>query len=196
MNKKSNKFNVLYTGFLALILGFSLLSWNGKFTDKERPQSRLLVSQIETYLEQEDFFLTGKMRREFVTHLLATAKDYEFDPWLILAIIKVESSFKPDALSNRGAMGLLQLKPIAAREVANVYKVEAVASHRLYNPFVNVTVGVQYLSFLRDTLNTDGHRMLTAYNMGPTRVKQIGAVSSGYSNKVLKIYRALSKNGA
>ncbi|MBI5299697.1 MAG: lytic transglycosylase domain-containing protein [Deltaproteobacteria bacterium] len=191
MNRKSNKFSILYTLCLSLILGFSLLSLNGKVMTKEVPEKRALVIQIENYLEQEGFFLTGKMRSEFVSHLLSTAKDYEFDPWLILAIIKVESSFNPEAISNRGAMGLLQLKPIAAKEVAQVFEDAPIAPRQLLNPFVNVKIGVQYLSFLRDEIGKNPSRMLTAYNMGPTNVKRTGANSSGYSRKVLKIYKTL-----
>lgn len=188
MNKKTNKFNVLYTFCLALFLGLSLLSWNSKMGTQENVKERALVSQIEVYLDQQTFNLTGSSRSNFITHLIATAKDYEFDPWLILAIIKVESSFNPQAISHAGAMGLLQLKPIAAREVANFFDDIPIAAKQLFNPFVNVKIGVQYLSFLREAIGGDHSKILTAYNQGPTNVKRTGARSSGYSRKVLRVY--------
>ena len=191
MNRKSNKFSVLYMLCLSLILGVSLLSLNSKVVTQENFKERELVGQIETYLEQEDFNLTGSSRSHFIGYLVATAKDYEFDPWLILAIIKVESSFNPEAISHAGAMGLLQLKPIAAREVANFFEDTPIAPRELFNPFVNVKIGVQYLSFLRDAIGSDHSRMLTAYNQGPTNVKRTGARSSGYSRKVLRVYNNL-----
>ncbi|OGQ04527.1 MAG: hypothetical protein A2W61_04900 [Deltaproteobacteria bacterium RIFCSPLOWO2_01_44_7] len=189
MNRKSNNFNSLWLLAVSLVLGFTLLSLNPYYSSS---QSKLEL-QIHDYLEDQSFFLKGDTRADFIAYLVATAKDYEFDPLLILAIMKVESSFKPGAESNRGACGLLQLKLVAAKEVSNVFDTRLVARHELFDPFVNVKVGIQYLSFLRNHLGDNVVRMLSAYNMGPTRVKSSGIVSSGYSSKVMRAYRDLLK---
>ncbi|MDO8526375.1 MAG: transglycosylase SLT domain-containing protein [Deltaproteobacteria bacterium] len=148
---------------------------------------------MEEYLEKQAFSLTGNIRSHFVSHLIATAKDHQFDPWLILAIIKVESSFKSHVVSNRGAIGLLQLKTIAAKEVSIKFNEKNVGRHELFNPFINVKIGIQYLSCLRNQVGRDQSRILAAYNAGPTMLKQNAGVSSGYAFKVLRAYRELSK---
>lgn len=187
MNKKSNCFGWLYILVVGVVLGFFLPNLNLKEGIRSPLEKR-----IEAVLDMESFDLTGGMRREFISHLISTAKDYEFDPFLILAIMKVESAFDPAAVSFAGAYGLLQIKPIAAKEVSNVFKSELYDAGDLVDPFVNVRVGVQYLSYLRDVVGKNPTRMLAAYNLGPTHVRRYG-YNLRYAGKVLSAYRSFLK---
>jgi len=63
------------------------------------------------------------------------------DPSLVLALVKVESDFNPDALSTKGAMGLMQLMPKTAVEM-NV--------RNTFSPNENIDGGVKYLRYLID----------------------------------------------
>ncbi len=189
MNKKSNYFSVFYLFCVTLLLGFSLLN---VAPQKEEKRS-LIESQIEMLLVKESFILKGERRSQFVTHLLAVSKDHEFDPLLILAIMKVESSFNPHAISNRGALGLLQLKPVAAKEVSNFFDLSPVSAKQLMDPFINVQFGVHYLSFLKKSVGKNWMRILAAYNAGPTYIKRTGIVPTGYASKVLRTYRQIIK---
>lgn len=189
MNRKSNNFNIVILLVLSVVLGFSLIG----FGNREPRMSHGLEGRIEALLEKESFFLKGEVRSEFISYLVATAKDYEFDPLLILAIMKVESSFKPHAISNHGAIGLLQLKLVAAKEVASQFENKLAVAHQLLDPFTNVRVGIQYLSLLRDVVGSNNVRMLTAYNAGPTFVKRTQNIPTGYARKVLREYQGLLK---
>lgn len=188
MDKKRNGFNILGCIALAVLLGSSLLSLNPIF----REQSRL-EAKIEQLLKKEGFALRGDMRKEFTSYLIDLSKEYGFDPLLIMAIMKVESAFDSRAASIAGAYGLLQVKPVAAQEVATVYGERPIWNYELLNPFTNVRIGVQYLAWLRDFVGKNRVRMLSAYNLGPTWVKKRRFHSHKYANKVLRAYRFFKK---
>ena len=190
MNKKSNIFSIFYLLAMGAVLGGLLLTFEPK---KEVVQRSLLEHQIEAFLDKEAFALRGSSRSNFIAHLLATAKDHEFDPLLILAIMKVESSFKLHAVSHAGALGLLQLKPIAAKEVSNVFDLAPVSARQLMDPFINVKFGIHYLSFLRKSVGKNWMRILAAYNAGPTFIKRTSVIPTGYASKVMRTYREIIK---
>lgn len=186
--KLFNNFNVL--GLLLVMAGlgfwFTMLS--------VKPFQNPIEAQVTRILEEESSLLMDpRLRAQFVSYLVATAKDHEFDPLLILAIMKAESSFQPSAISNRGAVGLLQVKPIAAQEVSKVFDSEWIGFKLLKDPFVNVRVGVQYLSYLKGRFGNSPVRILSAYNLGPTKVKRSKIHSTKYARKVLKIYTEFLK---
>lgn len=184
-NKKTNKFNSLFLFALVCLLGFGL-----RFLMVQTQQAGPLERQIEAILAKDAALFSPQFRRDFVPYLVATAQDHEIDPLLVLAVMKVESTFRPDAISNRGAMGLLQIKPVAAQEVVKVFGLEAAAKKNLLDPYHNVRVGVRYLSYLKKMFRKDRIRMLSAYNMGPTTVRRTGIQSSRYSRKVMRTYYA------
>lgn len=86
------------------------------------------------------------------------------DPFLVLAIIRQESAFNRFARSTAGARGLLQLMPGTAKDVARVRASE------LYNPDVNLRVGVQFFSRLLERFQGNVVHALAGYNAGPLRV--------------------------
>lgn len=87
----------------------------------------------------------------------------------IFAIIRQESAFATSLASHAGAIGLMQLLPATAREVAAAADLAAPARHELLDPRVNIALGSAYLARLRDRF---GHVALAtaAYNAGPSRV--------------------------
>jgi soluble lytic murein transglycosylase len=91
--------------------------------------------------------------------------------WL-LAIIRQESIFNPDAISPAQAMGLMQVLPSTAREVARKIKLPPPSEASLLEPALNIRLGSAYLASL-DAL-FDGHDALAtaAYNAGPTAVRR------------------------
>ena len=92
---------------------------------------------------------------------------YNLGPDFVRAVIKVESNFNPNAVSQKGALGLMQLMPATARRfgVRNVY-----------NPEENLEGGIQYLNFLLDTFNGDVNLTLAAYNAGENIVQKLKAI--------------------
>jgi soluble lytic murein transglycosylase-like protein len=125
---------------------------------------------------------------EFDHFIEQAARSHAVRPELVRAVIVVESAFNPNAVSNRGAVGLMQLRPATARRygVANAF-----------DPEQNIKAGVHYL---RDLLTRYGNNLeltLAAYNAGEDAVERYGhsvppfAETQHYVPTVLRIYRSL-----
>jgi soluble lytic murein transglycosylase-like protein len=143
----------------------------------ERFQQRLPASQ------RVDAFLLGE-------NLIRLSERHQISPGLILSVIETESSFRYRVVSKAGAVGLMQLLPSTAEEVARRYGIAYSSEEDLRNPIVNLELGVAYLAYLRGRFGNSVH-YLAAYNMGPTALRgrmrrgnfQLGAIS-GYVVKV------------
>jgi soluble lytic murein transglycosylase-like protein len=100
--------------------------------------------------------------------LLQLADRHMLSPGLLLSVIETESSYRYGIVSKKGAIGLMQLLPATAREVADRYNIRDYhSSNDLYDPRVNLRVGAAYLAYLRGRFGSSVH-YLAAYNMGPT----------------------------
>lgn len=97
------------------------------------------------------------------------ASRYALNPHLIAAIVRVESSFNPRALSRKGACGLMQLLPETARRFGLRRK-------DLFDPAKNLDAGARYLKWLADRFGHDPVRVLAAYNAGEGAVQRYGGV--------------------
>jgi len=126
---------------------------------------------------------------------VATARRRGLDPDLVLAVIAVESGFQVDAVSSKGALGLMQLMPGTARELGVTDALD---------PAQNLDGGTRYLRQLVALYGGDLGRALAAYNAGPGAVKRHQGVppyreTHHYIDKVLKRYaraRAAAKTPA
>jgi len=85
----------------------------------------------------------------------------DLDPRLVEAVMQVESGFNPKALSEKGAMGLMQLMPATARDLA---------VENPWDPNENVRAGTEYLRRMLDFFHGDVELALAAYNAGPNAV--------------------------
>jgi len=132
------------------------------------------------------------LRPSEINHMVEqTASRLQVDPQLVQAIIKVESEYDPKAVSNKGAMGLMQLIP----ETAQRFGVE-----NPFNPKENIEGGVSYLRHLLDLFGGDLPLSLAAYNAGEGAVQRSGGIPSfaetrDYVRKVTNIYQGSSQSG-
>ncbi|MDI7214925.1 lytic transglycosylase domain-containing protein [Leptospira santarosai] len=110
------------------------------------------------------------------------------DPFLVQSIIKAESGFKADAISPKGAIGLMQLMP----STANLLGVDDPS-----DPAENVAGGTKFLSDLLNKYKNLDHA-LAAYNAGPKAVDHYGGIppfkeTKKYVEKVKKFYKDFSE---
>jgi soluble lytic murein transglycosylase-like protein len=112
-----------------------------------------------------------------------SADKYNIDEELIRAVIQVESGWKADAVSVKGAMGLMQLMP----RTASMLGVEDA-----FDPGQNIEGGVKYLAQLTDKYKGDVEKALAAYNAGPSRVDAAGGApfpeTARYVRNVMALY--------
>lgn len=90
---------------------------------------------------------------------------YGLDPYLVAAIIKTESGFKKDIVSDMGAVGLMQIMPSTGEWIAKQLNIEGFSTDMLKNEDINIEMGCWYLNYLRDQLNHT-NEILAAYNGG------------------------------
>ncbi len=106
------------------------------------------------------------------------------DPNLVRAIVKVESNFNPNAVSHKGAMGLMQLMPHTASQLS---------VSNPFDPQQNVDAGVRHLKHLLTNFNGDLRKSLAAYNAGEGAVTRNGGVppyaeTRDYVKRITDIY--------
>ena len=118
------------------------------------------------------------------------AAKYGVNPSLIKAVIQAESGYNPNAISRKGASGLMQLMPETARSL----KVS-----NSFDPKDNVEGGVRYLRFLLDTFRGDVSLAVAAYNAGLSKVAKYGGIppyneTRSYVNRVLSYMQTYQAN--
>ena len=103
--------------------------------------------------------------------LLSAAEEFSIDPCLLAALVYCESSFRADAVSSVGAIGLMQIMPETGEWLSG--KAEPPAPYTtdaLYDPATNLRLGCWYLDFLRDRYDGRWQEALTAYIAGQGQV--------------------------
>ncbi len=117
-------------------------------------------------------FLSGIFfPRHYQDLVTAYSRKQEVDPALVLALIREESFFRSDVRSPANAYGLMQLLHGTARQVANGSGLKVKAKD-LYDPELNIRLGLEYLKTLLDRYDGRLYLALAAYNAGPHRVDQ------------------------
>lgn len=99
------------------------------------------------------------------------AKQFQLDPYLVTAVMRVESRFNPVAQSSKGAVGLMQLMPDTAKWAAGKMQIEY-SEEMLVDPKFNISVGCWYLALLKSQFNGNAAAALAAYNAGKTPVNR------------------------
>ena len=116
--------------------------------------------------------------------ILPAASKYGVDPNLVAAVIWAESSGDPNAVSTRGAKGLMQLMPETA---------QSLGVKRIFDPGENVEGGTRYLRQLLDAQGGDVKLALAAYTAGPEAVRRHNGVppyreTALYVGRVIRVY--------
>jgi hypothetical protein len=129
---------------------------------------------------------------EFEQLIKTYSEKYGVNQFLVKAVIHAESGYNPNAVSSKGAGGLMQLMPATAQSLK-------VADR--FNPKDNVEGGVKYLRFLLDTFRGDISLAIAAYNAGLNKVAKYGGIppyneTRTYVNRVLSYMKSYQENGS
>lgn len=98
------------------------------------------------------------------------AEKYQVDSWLLMAIARRESAFNPHARSHAGALGLMQLMPGTARDMARKAGLNLKNTEAVLDPAINIELGSRYMASLLERYGDNRILALAAYNAGPHRV--------------------------
>jgi membrane-bound lytic murein transglycosylase F len=140
------------------------------------------VLQQETITQEKSLdLLTRATIRDYGPMIKTYSRRYGFDWRLILALIRQESRFSPEAVSHKGAFGLMQIMPVTGREVSLVLGIENMAL-----PKNNIRGGIFYLRTMYNRFEAadEAERLklsLAAYNAGPGRVYDAQGIASYFN---------------
>jgi soluble lytic murein transglycosylase len=185
--------------FPAIILFFlitisSAFSFSGIIVEEDDTGKAIIVSKTVQYLKGKKIPTTDAKLKTIANSVYEESQKYSIDYRLILAVMKVESNFKNEAISRKGARGLLQVKPSLARYIAKDTGMQVEGVTSLHEPEKNIQIGVNYLSKLIDMFE-NLTSALHAYNAGPSKVKKIGALntapSTHFTKKVMNEYQQI-----
>jgi len=131
-------------------------------------------------------------------YIQSASQEFGVDPGLIAAVIEKESNGDKKDRGQDGEVGLMQILPIATRELQR-RGFKSIPSSPAWNPLQNIRQGTATLSYLLDIYNGDQFKALTAYNGGPTEARHEFNVpgdqqAERYAVKVLKIKKSF-ENG-
>jgi soluble lytic murein transglycosylase-like protein len=151
--------------------------------------ARSAAAEVDQYFEkpaagQNSPAPGGLTQREIDAAIEKAASRHSVDPNLVRALVKVESNFNPNAVSRKGAMGLMQLMPQTARQL------------NLKNPFdpqENIDAGVRHLKQLLESYGGDVRLSLAAYNAGSGAVSRSRGVPNfaetrNYVRRITNLY--------
>lgn len=150
------------------------------------------VEKIARFLERRAAgTIDPLLRRQVAAVVVEEARIAGFDPLFVLAVMEVESSFIPEAVSVADAKGLLQLRDITLREIS---KHEALPPQAAAEPedVVHLRLGIRYLAMMHRKY-ADSRRALAAWNAGPVAVDRELATSGTVPERWLNFARRVER---
>lgn len=201
----------LFMGSIIIKNEFSIRINNRKIT-KVTTDNISLEHELQTWREKYtiaavlDTFTRKRLEPQVIANLTEIvykgAKRFGYDPFLVLAVINVESMFNERAMGQyrsgaySGAFGLMQLKEGTAQEVAKQLGIPFQGIDDLMKPEINIALGIGYLTRMINRFKSL-KLGISAYNQGPGTVlnviKNQTSLSTRYYNKVLKSYYKLKE---
>ncbi len=136
----------------------------------EEAHKQMVTSQIVDYLKGRKVKAPEETLRGMANMVYEESQLYKLDYRLVLAVMKVESNFRNDAISRAGARGLLQIRPSLAKFISKDAGIRYDGAKCLYEPDKNIRLGVHHLSNLMEDFKNVSHA-LHAYNMGAKKSK-------------------------
>ncbi len=136
---------------------------------------RIIIKGFQEYLREDMSQANNEIWRfsfptGFSDHVRVNAEMNSLNPYLVHAIIREESSYKMDAVSRAGAIGLMQLMPTTGRNMSKQTGFKDYSTLSLYRPDVNIVLGSLYLKMLVEDYKGNVSLAVASYNAGPNAV--------------------------
>lgn len=138
----------------------------------------LAMQALNKAIEENPDLMTAEVLRiifprEYSPWITRESKAFGLQDDLLCALIRQESSFRPEVKSSANALGVMQLLPSTAQELAREFKMRDFnALESLVNPEINIKLGSAYFSRLVRNFSGNIPLALAAYNAGPTRLRR------------------------
>ncbi len=175
-------------------LGTLCFPFHAELSGEDPNRHQMVIDKTVEYLKSQKVEGSESRLRAIARHVYHESKRYDIDYRLVLALMKVESNFKHNAVSQKGAVGLLQVKPSLARSIARDIGMDWKGASQLREPDKNIKIGIHHLYDLIRAFETLPSA-LHAYNKGQSRTRAEGmqrkAPNARFTVAVLKEY---SKN--
>ena len=178
--RKISKFKVLTAILTVMVIFLQVKTWKlEKDILSLKNNETLILLQLET--EEKDINSVHTKILDLDSMINKYASKYNVEPNLVKAVVKVESSNNPNAVSKAGGIGLGQLLPSTAKAMGV----------NPYNPEDNIKGTVKYLDYLNKKFNGDTKKVLASYNAGPNAVQKHNGIppykeTQNYVKKVEK----------
>ncbi|MED4599170.1 lytic transglycosylase domain-containing protein [Paenibacillus validus] len=143
-----------------------------KFWRKKRVFAILLLTFLIFLFLSSSFIGRLLYPIHYEDDIRRNAFQYELDPFLIAAIIRVESNYKPDTESNKGAYGLMQLMPDTSNWIIEKAPFDTEYKKKLGTPAVSIELGSWYLHWMDKQFGGNMHAMIAGYNAGHGKVSR------------------------
>lgn len=168
---------VFSTIFIMVLLCFSFIAVQPTSITKayrEHVKQKKIVSQIISHVKSENENLSDSDLITIAEIVYKESSKKRVDYRLVLAMMKIESNFRQDAVSRKGARGLLQVKPSLAKYIAQDVGIDWEGETTLHEPENNIKIGVHFFSQLVEDFESV-NMALHAYHVGPTKLRAIVA---------------------
>ncbi|GAB2722659.1 lytic transglycosylase domain-containing protein [Paenibacillus thermoaerophilus] len=142
------------------------------FRLRKRWYALLLVLVVLGLFARSEWLFKWMYPIHYEELIRSEAEKHQVDPYLVAAIVQVESRYDPARRSSKGAVGLMQIMPDTARWAAEVKKMRIDAVAYLHDPAVNLDIGSWYISSLIREFDGNHTAAIAAYNGGPGNVRQ------------------------
>ena len=132
----------------------------------------IFIATIFLILTIGIILLTTNYPIGYKSMIVEYSKEYDLDPYLVASIINVESKYDKDAISQKGARGLMQISPSTGKWASEVLGIDNYSEDILFDPETNIRIGTWYLDTLFKEFDYNLELVLAAYNAGSGNVSK------------------------
>lgn len=152
---------------IALVYADMRAAYEGGETSVAARSAATLIAALPVGAQPPNALLQIAYPAAYSDLTTAAAKQQAISPSLLLALVRQESYYDPDAGSGAGALGLTQVVPATGEAIARDLGVEPFAASDLYRPKLSLNFGASYLADQLKQFQGDPYHALAAYNAGP-----------------------------